>query len=227
MRKYIIALAVVLSFMACNRHSEHWVALCQVETFIEEQPDSALVVLQGIDAGDLSSAEERAKHALMLSMALDKNFIDKTDFEVLQPAIDYYEDNGSATDKLRTRFYQGRIYQNAGNDAAALECFVKAISEGSESDDILTKARIYFNRGSIYYSLYEWDSFIETNKTAASYFKQAGRHHSYVHCLILIVNGYTLKNEPENALPYIDECKQLREIMSFPLLRGFYSSYIF
>lgn len=64
MRKYIIALVVVLSFMACNRHSEHWVALCQVETFIEEQPDSALVVLQGIDAGDLSSAEERAKHAV-------------------------------------------------------------------------------------------------------------------------------------------------------------------
>ena len=226
MRKYIIALAVLLSFMACNRHSEHWVALCQVETFIEEQPDSALVVLQGIDAGDLSSAEERAKHALMLSMALDKNYIDKTDFEVLQPAIDYYEDNGTATDKLRTYYYQGRIYQNAGNDAAALECFVKAISDGSESDDILTKARIYFNRGSIYYSLYEWDSFIETNKTAASYFKQAGRHHSYVHCLILIVNGYTLKNEHENALPYIDECKQLREIMSFPLLLGFYSSYI-
>ena len=226
MRKYIIALAVLLSFMACNRHSEHWVALCQVETFIEEQPDSALVVLQGIDAGDLSSAEERAKHALMLSMALDKNYIDKTDFEVLQPAIDYYEDNGTATDKLRTYYYQGRIYQNAGNDAAALECFVKAISDGSESDDILTKARIYFNRGSIYYSLYEWDSFIETNKTAASYFKQAGRHHSYVHCLILIVNGYTLKNEPKNALPYIDECKQLREIMSFPLLLGFYSSYI-
>ena len=64
MRKYIIALAVVLSFMACNRHSEHWEALCQVETFIEEQPDSALVVLQGINAGDLSSAEERAKHAV-------------------------------------------------------------------------------------------------------------------------------------------------------------------
>lgn len=226
MRKYIIALVVVLSFMACNRHSEHWVALCQVETFIEEQPDSALVVLQSIDAGDLSSAEERAKHALMLSMALDKNFIDKTDFEVLHPAIDYYEDNGTATDKLRTYYYQGRIYQNAGNDALAMECFVKAISEGSESDDILTKARIYFNRGSIYYSLYEWDSFIETNKTAASYFKQAGRHHSYVHCLIKIINGYTLKNEHENALPYIDECKQLREIMSFPLLLGFYSSYI-
>lgn len=226
MKRYIIILIAVLSLTACRQHSEHWETLAQVESYIEERPDSALVVLQDINNEVLANDEERAKHALLLSMALDKNFIDKTDFEVLQPAIDYYEDNGTATDKLRTYFYQGRIYQNAGNDAAALECFVKAISEGSESDDILTKARIYFNRGSIYYSLYEWDSFIETNKTAASYFKQAGRHHSYVHCLILIVNGYTLKNEPENASPYIDECKQLREIMSFPLLRDFYTSYI-
>ena len=226
MKRYIIILIVLLSLASCTKHSEHWETLTQVESYIEERPDSALVVLQAIDTDELVGDEERAKHALLLSMAMDKNYIDRTDFEVLQPAIDYYEDNGSATDKLRTRFYQGRIYQNAGNDAAALEFFVKAISEGSESDDILTKARIYFNRGSIYYSLYEWDSFIETHKTAASYFKQAGRHHSYVHCLILIVNGYTLNNEHENALPYIDECKQLKEIMSFPLLLGFYSSYI-
>ena len=226
MKRYIIILIVFLSLASCTKHSEHWETLAQVESYIEERPDSALVILQGIDNEELANDEERAKHALLLSMALDKNFVDKTDFEVLQPAIDYYEDNGTATDKLRTYFYQGRIYQNAGNDAAALECFVKAISEGDESDDILTKARIYFNRGSIYYSLYEWDSFIETHKTAASYFKQAGRHHSYVNCLIHIVNGYTLTNEYENALPYIDECKQLREIMSFTLLLDFYSSYI-
>ena len=226
MKRLITILLLTLSLTSCNRHSEHWATITDMESIIEERPDSVLNVLQTIDTDELANDEERAKHALLLSMALDKNYIDKTDFEVLQPAIDYYEDNGSATDKLRTRFYQGRIYQNAGNNALAMECFVKAISEGDESDDILTKARIYFNRGSIYYSLYEWDSFIETNKTAASYFKQAGRHHSYVHCLILIVNGYTLKNEHENALPYIDECKQLREIMSFPLLLDFYSSHI-
>ena len=226
MKQYIIVIIFALCLASCCQHSKHWETLTQVESYIEERPDSALNVLQGLDKDELSGMDEKAKYSLLLSMALDKNFIDKTDLEVLQPAIDYYEDYGSATDKLRTYFYQGRIYQNAGNDALAMESFVNAISEGEESDDILTKARIYFNRGSIYYSLYEWDSFIETHKTAALYFKQAGRHHSYVNCLILIVNGYTLKNEHENALPYIDECKQLREIMSFPLLLGFYSSYI-
>ena len=226
MKRLLFILALTLTLVACNRHSEHWATITEMETIIEERPDSVLNVLQAIDTDELIGDEERAKHALLLSMAMDKNYIDRNDFEVLQPAIDYYEDNGSATDKLRTRFYQGRIYQNAGNNAVAMECFVKAIAEGNESDDVLTKARIHFAKAQIYYSLYEWDNAIEAYKTAASYFKQAGRHHSYVHCLILIVNGYTLKNEPENALPYIDECKQLREIMSFPFLRDFYSSHI-
>lgn len=226
MKQYIITIILALCLGSCSQHSKHWETLAQIESYIEERSDSALNVLQGMDKGELSGMEEKAKHALLLSMAMDKNYIDRTDFDVLQPAIDYYEDNGSATDKLRTYFYQGRIYQNAGNDAAAMECFVNAVSEGDESDDILTKARVFFNRGTIYYSLYEWDSFIETTKRAAEYFKQAERYNSYVHCLILIINGYTLKKDYHAALPYIDECKQQRETMSFPLLCDFYSSYI-
>ena len=226
MKQYIITIILALCLGSCGQHSKHWETLAHVESYIEESPDSALNVLQGMDKGELSGMEEKAKHALLLSMAMDKNYIDRTDFDVLQPAIDFYEDNGSATDKLRTYFYQGRIYQNAGNNAAAMECFVNAVSEGDESDDILTKARVFFNRGTIYYSLYEWDSFIETKKRAAEYFKQAERYNSYVHCLILIINGYTLKKDYHAALPYIDECKQLRETMSFPLLCDFYSSYI-
>ena len=226
MKRLLTILLLGLCLVSCNRHSEHWATITAMESIIEERPDSVLNVLQAIDTDELVGDEEPAKHALLLSMALDKNYIDKTDFEVLQPAIDYYEDNGSATDKLRTYYYQGRIYQNAGNDAAAMECFVKAISEGSQSDDILTKARVHFAQSDIYYDLYDFDNYIKGNLSAASYFKQAERHKSYANCLIRVINGYTLKERPEDALPYVNECKQLKEIMRFASLCDFYLSYI-
>ena len=53
-------------------------------------------------------------------MALDKNVIDRTEFGVLQPAVDYYADHGTATDQLRTYYYQGRIYVNASGLLPAL-----------------------------------------------------------------------------------------------------------
>lgn len=226
MKRYIIILIVLLSLASCTKHSEHWETLAQVESYIEERPDSALVVLQGIDNSELANDEERAKHALLLSMALDKNYIDKTDFEVLKPAIDYYEDNGTATDKLRTYFYQGRIYQNAGNDALAMECFVKAISEGDESDDILTKSHIYCAKGKIYYSLCDWDNFIETNISAASLFQEAEAYNSYAYCLAAIINGYTIKDDPENAMLYIDECEKILDSTTSDILAYFYSAYL-
>ena len=226
MKQLLTILLLGLCLVACNRHSEHWKTITDMERIIEERPDSVLNVLQAIDTDKLVGDEESAKHALLLSMALDKNYIDKTSFEVLQPAIDYYEDNGSATDKLRTYYYQGRIYQNAGNDAMAMEAFVKALSKGSQSNDILTKARTHFAQSNIYYDLYDFDNFIATNKSAAAYFKQAEDYNGYADCFNRIINGYTLKDEPEKALPYIDECKQMLDGLSIPTLTDFYSSYI-
>ena len=226
MKRLLFILVFAATFVACERHSEHWKTITDMERIIEERPDSVLNVLQSIDTDELIGDEERAKHAVLLSMALDKNVIDKTSFEVLQPAIDYYEDNGSATDKLRTYYYQARIYQNADNNAAAMECFVKAISEGSQSDDTLTKARTHFAQSNIYYDLYDFDNFIATNKSAAAYFKQAEDYNGYADCYNRIINGYTLKDEPEKALPYIDECKQMLDGLSIPTLTDFYSSYI-
>ena len=108
MRKLILnILAVVVTAMtifSCKdvRNSEVYRLLTDVDSYIESRPDSALAVLEGIDKAELTTKELEAKYALLMSMALDKNYIDRTDFEVLQPAIDYYENHGTATDKLRT-----------------------------------------------------------------------------------------------------------------------------
>ena len=226
MKRLLFILVFAATFVACERHSEHWSTITEMETIIEERPDSVLNVLQSIDTDELIGDEERAKHALLYSMALDKNFVDKTDFEVLQPAIDYYKENGTATDKLRTYYYQGRIYQNMGNDALAMESFVNALDQGVESSDNLTKARTLVAQSTIYYSLYELDNFIKTSKRAAVCFKQEEKYNSYANCLIKIINGYTLKDRPEDALSYIDECKQMLGSVSAKSLLDFYSAYL-
>ena len=221
MKNYWLTLSFIICLASCNSHSPHWEAISQVESYIEERPDSALVVLEQIVPSELSSKDEKAKYSLLYSMALDKNFVDKTDFEVLQPAIDYYEDNGSATDKLRTYFYQGRIFQNQANNALAMECFVNALSEGGNSEDLKTKARVHYAQAMIYYSLYDRNNFIESIKYAAALFQESGLHNQYIDCLILIVNGYTLKGDTENALLYIDECNRQTKTMSLNALCTF------
>ena len=224
MKHFLSILFLVLCLASCNSHSEHWNTLSQVESYIEEKPDSALVLLEQINTAELSGKEEKAKHALLYSMALDKNFVDKTDFEVLQPAIDYYEDNGSATDKLRTYYYQGRIYQNMGNDALAMESYVNAINNVETSDDILTKARLYVAQGNIYASLLKWECSNEVNTQAAEYFFKMGRIDSYVNCLLKVCNGHIQNGDYDKAEMTIHMCDDYIDVISNNKLGQYYSA---
>lgn len=203
----LLLIATVTALAGCIRHSEEWQTILNVENYIEDKPDSALTVLGSIDTEQLSWPEERAKHAVLLSMALDKNYVDKTDFDVLQPAIDWYENHGSPTDRLRTFYYQGRIHENCGDNENAMECFVKALDAGEKSNDILTKARALIAQGNIYGDLYNWDKMIEANIYAANFFKQANRNNSYLSCMLRVFNCYSLKNDKENTELYANICK--------------------
>lgn len=224
MKNYWLTLSFIICLASCNSHSPHWEAISQVESYIEERPDSALVVLEQIVPSELSSKEEKAKYSLLYSMALDKNFVDKTDFGILQPAIDYYEDNGSATDKLRTLYYQGRIYQNAGNDALAMEAYVNAINNGETSDDILTKARLHVAQGNIYASLLKWESSNEVNTKAAEYFYQKGKIDSYVNCLLKVCNGHIQNSDYDKAEVTLHKCDDYLYEISNNKLGKYYSA---
>lgn len=226
MKRFWAVTVLIICLASCNNYSKHWENLAQVESYIEEKSDTALLVLEQISVTELSGKEEKAKYALLYSMALDKNFIDKTNFEILQPAIDYYENNGNATDKLRTYYYQGRIYQNQGNDDKAMESFVFALSEGRESSDALTKARVLYTQGRIYSTIFEWDKCIDTYKRASEYFKQCGKNSSYINCIASIINVCTIVGNVEQAEHYITLGLKELEGCSMSIKGYFYSNYI-
>ena len=124
------------------------------DNLMESRPDSALTVLSSIDTTNLADDGEKARYALLMSMALDKNYIDTTNFDILQPAIDYYPTHGTPDEKLRTFYYQGRIYQNASNFDMAMQSFLKADDLKDGITDTLTYANLLVAQGSINYISY-------------------------------------------------------------------------
>ena len=224
--RLVAAVLAAITIVSCNdvRKSEAYRLLEDVDSYIEARPDSALAVLEGIDVEDLGSREEKAKYALLMSMALDKNYIDKTDFEVLQPAIDYYEDHGTATDKLRTFYYQGRIYQNGGDDEMAMECFVRAVEEGDGAEDCMTMARCLFSQGTLYQALYNWERVIETNIAAAAFFQFGGNINSQLRSLSRALIGYSQTKDLEAAGKCFNVCENLLDQASLSNKSFYYAA---
>ena len=101
--------------------------LNDMEALMPERPDSALAVLRGLQPRDLPGLHVRPLHALLLSEALDKNYIDLTDDSLALAANNYYGDHGSKLHRLKSWYYLGRIRFNAGNYAEAVICYNKAL----------------------------------------------------------------------------------------------------
>lgn len=106
-----------------------------IETFIQERPDSALVILESISEGDLNTRELQARHSLLYATALDKNYIDTTDLSIILPASDYYSKHGPSSSKMRALFYQGCIHANRGEDDRAMHYYLLALEDSAKVSD--------------------------------------------------------------------------------------------
>ena len=217
---------MTLCLASCGQHSKHWETLTQVESFMEERPDSALAILQGIEVGDLSGSEEKAKHALLLLMALDKNDVAETDFEILHPAIDYYKNNGTPTEQMLTLFYQGQIHRINSQYAQALACFGEAIKIDENSKDIQTKARIYDAQGDVYRVLTKWDETIKSKLCAAEYFSKLNNTDSYVSSLLDVFYTYTQNGDSISAGRYHNKCNDYLKDISSKTRNKYYCYYL-
>ena len=107
-----------------------------------------------------------------------------------------------------------------------MNCFLNALDEGQESNDILTKARIYVAQGKVYISLFEWDKHCDVNLKAAELFKSAGLQNSYFGCLLRALNGFTQKGDKIEAEKCIQKCKENLSVVSLPRIGDFYAAYL-
>ena len=125
-------------------------------------------------------------------MALDKNYIDTTDFSVLQPAIDYYLTKGTPDQKLRTYYYQGRIYDNKGNFDSAMEAYVNALDLKDSATDTLTLARTMVSQSILLKSVYDYDLYLKRRLESADLYEKVGYDKQRADCLICALNGSLL-----------------------------------
>ena len=142
MNRFVI-IFLLMSFLLVSCDNRQTKSLLQdVETYIQERPDSALRVLRKVDSLTLNTKALRARYSVLFAMALDKNYIDTTALSILEPTVAYYEKFGSPKDKMLSYYYLGRIYSNRKDYPNAVIFYSQALRESSEYD--------YYHRGLIY-----------------------------------------------------------------------------
>ena len=133
---FISALLFQLSY-SCSPATK---SLNDIESYIQERPDSALVVLESMDTSAINKPCDIAKYSLLHTMALDKSHINTTNLGFIMPAVEYYTNHGNTIDRLRSFFYLSRINRRLGNFQDAIIAGTKAKQLAEESGDLYWRA---------------------------------------------------------------------------------------
>ena len=133
--RYTIFILLSFILLSCRSYDANRV-LQDVDNYIMTRPDSALTVLEGVERRALRTERQRAHHALLYAMALDKNYIDVSEDSIAGVAVDYYSRKGPMKYRARAYYYHGlAYYYQQDYDRAILE-FTKAEKAAEVSDSL-------------------------------------------------------------------------------------------
>ena len=122
----LLSFAFLICLFSCAGNHQTRKAFDQAESMMSTAPDSVLFLIRGVDERSLPTKSLRARHALLLTMAQDKNYIDVAKDSTILVAYDYYQHHGRKTDRLLSTYYLGVIRQNAGEYIDAALAFREA-----------------------------------------------------------------------------------------------------
>lgn len=169
-----LSLAVFFTLAACDTEQRQRVesTLNDVESYINERPDSALVVLQTVDSTALSTRSLRARYSLLRTMAVDKCYEDITIPGLLDPAISWYEHHGSADERMKTLYFQGRVAQLGGDQKKAAVYYSRAEENAAVVMDKHMLGILYLAEASVFDSVHNMEKAAEYTEKGLSVFRE-------------------------------------------------------
>lgn len=168
-----LALVSVIAMTCCTSRKVAR-SLTEVENVIDERPDSALALLMKIDTTAIRSRAGKAEWSLLMSMALDKNYIDTATTRIITPAVNWYKRRGTADQKMKSFFYLGRVQSNAGNNEEAIIALTMAKEYSAASKDKRFRGLICGALADLYRKCFLFQRQLEELQESQKCFSSAG-----------------------------------------------------
>lgn len=152
---WLILLFVLL--VSCSSKDKYNQILHRADSLMNANDDSVNVSIKILDEtrpllSDFSKAQ-RMRYELLYHKAMNKAFIPFTSDSVMLEVADYYENHGSANDKMLVYYVLGCVYRDIHEAPTALEYYNRAVeyADTTSSDcDYATLCRIYSQMGVLF-----------------------------------------------------------------------------
>ncbi len=200
--KLILNLLLLFCLVACSRNTNISPLLKEAEGYMNERPDSALLLLDSITHREDMSKEQNALWCLLYTQAQDKNRIEHTSDSLIQIAVKYYEKTNLKNRKMQAYYYCGRVFQDLNDALQAQEYYLKAYEVGKDLDEYSLLGRLCANLGTLYTFQELYRPALDFQKEAVNYFKQDKDTVGLSMALRNIARIYVCENQLDSAITY-------------------------
>lgn len=144
-------------FVSCTGNKAYDKLLIKADSIMNIDDDSAEVAIRMMQSikPELSqfSKSQKKRYELLYHKAMNKAYIDFTSDSTMLEVVDYYEQHGSANEKMLAYYILGCVYRDMPEAPMALEYYNKAteLADTTAKDcDYATLCRIYSQMGFLF-----------------------------------------------------------------------------
>lgn len=155
--KVIFFVFLLLAIVSCTGNKKYDNLMQRADSIMDVDEDSAKVAIRMLDGikpqlPDLTKGQ-RMRYELLYHKAMNKAYIPFKSDSVMQEVADYYEQHGSANDRMLAYYVLGCVYRDMHEAPTALEYYHKATEQAdttSKDCDYSTLFRIYNQMGVLF-----------------------------------------------------------------------------
>lgn len=200
----IVTILFLNIFVACQGDKQYDSLLQQADSIMNIDDDSAKVAIKLLDKAkpqlDNFSKAQRMRYELLYHKAMNKADIPFTSDSIMKNVINYYNNHGSANERMLAYYMLGCVYRDLHEAPLALEYYNKAAEQAdtiSQDCDYSTLYRIYSQMGVLFEKQYLFNQeFIAYNKAT----KYAYMAKDTLNALLCYMNSYIDLNQNDSII---------------------------
>lgn len=202
MKKIIINITLVFLLIACGRN-EISGTLSQAWKVIEQQPDSARVLLAKIDTPSLTE-KEQAEYGLLMTMVDIKTRHEQiTNDSVISASVRYYDQHGDKWHKAMAYHYRGVVKYALNNVPEAIKDLKRAETLAETLDDELLRNKIYERLAYCNYKNNNFPLVLKYSKKLLDSSKKMNDSIMLARSYTMVASGFANMEEMDSARIYI------------------------
>lgn len=193
----IASLLLGIVFAGCGGNPDVERRLDRADILINRAPDSALIVLDSLDADNLKGSQ-LARYGLLYTKAANKNHTPLADDSLIGMAVDYYADRGDSLE-IQSLYYQAQIYSTLWKLDTALLCLNDVYDKSIDMGDSFYAAMSAREITAIYGRLLIPGQELKWSQAAKQLFIEAGKPVHAAWMDIFISNAFTYTGDYDSA----------------------------